>query len=354
MQLISVVDLFCGVGGMTHGLVKEGFRVVAGIDADPTCKYAYEANNPGARFIERDLEEMSADDILSLYPKESLQILVGCAPCQPFSRYSQRYAKQSNKDEKWRLVRAFGRLVGKIKPTIVSMENVPELERHPVFAGFVAILRKGGYHIWYDVVDCADYGVPQTRKRLVLLASQLGPIQIISKTHRKPRTVVAVIGSLPSIGAGQQSKNDPLHRASGVSGLNLRRLRHTPEGGTWRNWPKELVLKCHKKETGHSYGSIYGRMWWEKPAPTITTEFHAIGSGRFGHPEQDRALSLREGAMLQTFPKGYEFVKYGDDWSIGTVARHIGNAVPVRLARVIARSIEKHLREQPAQKRTDK
>jgi DNA (cytosine-5)-methyltransferase 1 len=345
MPGISTVDVFCGIGGLTHGFVKEGLRVVAGIDADPTCKYAFEANNPGARFYEQDLETMSAIEVTQLFPEGDLRILVGCAPCQPFSRYSQRYAEQIEKEEKWRLVSVFGNIIGEVMPIVASMENVPELEKHDVFKAFTGELARKGYNVWHGVVNCAEYGVPQTRKRLVLLASRLGPISIIPKTHRRQRTVQDVIGNLPPIKAGEVAKSDLLHQASGLWDLNLRRLQHTPEGGTWRDWPEELILECHKKETGRSYGSIYGRMWWGKPAPTITTEFHAIGSGRFGHPTQDRALSLREGAMLQTFPKTYKFVRKGEDWSLSTVARHIGNAVPVRLGRVIARSIIRHLRE---------
>ncbi len=342
MHSVSVVDLFCGVGGMTHGFVQEGFRVIAGIDADPSCRYAYERNNRSARFIEAYLEQVSASDIARLYPEGDLKILVGCAPCQPFSKYALRYVKAQRQDEKWKLVGDFGKLIEEIKPEIVSMENVPELQHHRVFTEFIKTLESEGYHLWYDVVDCVDYGVPQTRHRLVLLGSRLGEIALIPKTHRKSKTVANAIGGLPALRAGEQDADNPLHRASGLSDLNLRRIRSTPEGGTWKDWPKRLILECHKKETGRSYGSIYGRMSWNKPAPTITTEFHGIGSGRFGHPDQDRAISLREGALLQTFPRNYRFVE-NEDFSIGTLARHIGNAVPVRLARVIAQSIAKHL-----------
>jgi DNA (cytosine-5)-methyltransferase 1 len=327
---------------MTHGFVQEGFRVIAGIDADPSCRYAYERNNRGAGFIEAYLEQMRASDIARLYPEGDLKILVGCAPCQPFSKYALRYVKAQRQDEKWKLVGVFGKLIEEIRPQIVSMENVPELQEHRVFKRFVATLESEGYHLWYDIVDCVDYGVPQTRQRLVLLGSRFGEISLIPKTHRKPKTVAKTIGHLRAIGAGGHDTRDPLHRASGLSDLNLHRLQNTPEGGGWRDWPHHLILECHKKETGRSYGSIYGRMWWQKPAPTITTEFHGIGSGRFGHPDQDRAISLREGALLQTFPRRYRFVE-DEDFSIGTLARHIGNAVPVRLARIVARSIAQHL-----------
>lgn len=343
MHSISVVDLFCGIGGMTHGFIKEGFRVIAGIDADPTCRYAYEANNRGVQFIEQDLDDISPEDVLCLYPPEDVKILIGCAPCQPFSKYTKRYAIGNKKDEKWRLVRVFGRLIREVQPDIVSMENVPELKEYPVFEEFVKNLEREDYHIGYRIVPCSDYGVPQIRKRLVLLASKFGQIELEPATWKKAKTVMQTIGALPAIRAGERDPRDPIHRASGLSELNLRRIRSTSEGGTWRDWPKELILYCHRKESGRSYRSIYGRMLRHGLAPTITTEFHAIGSGRFGHPEQDRAISLREGALLQTFPKSYKFVKNGEDFAIGTIAKHIGNAVPVQLGQAIARSIKKHL-----------
>jgi DNA (cytosine-5)-methyltransferase 1 len=345
MHALSVVDLFCGIGGMTHGFIKEGFRVIAGIDADPTCRYAYEANNRGVQFIEQDLDAISPEDVLCLYPPEDVKILIGCAPCQPFSKYTKRYAKGNKKDEKWRLVRVFGRLIHEVQADIVSMENVPELEGYPVFEEFVKHLEREDYHIRHRIVSCSDYGVPQMRKRLVLLASKFGQIDLDPNTCKKAKTVMQTIGALPAIRAGEKDPRDPIHRASGLSELNLRRIRSTSEGGTWRDWPKELILDCHRKESGRSYGSIYGRMRRHGLAPTITTEFHAIGSGRFGHPEQDRAISLREGALLQTFPKSYKFVKNGEDFAIGTIAKHIGNAVPVQLGQAIARSIKKHLQD---------
>jgi DNA (cytosine-5)-methyltransferase 1 len=330
---------------MTHGFIKERFRVIAGIDVDPTCRYAYEVNNHGARFIEGDLDEISAEEILGLYPAQDIKILVGCAPCQPFSKYTKRYAKRDRKDEKWRLVRVFGRLIREVQPDIVSMENVPELERYIVFSEFLKTLEREDYRFWYRIVACADYGVPQLRKRLVLLASKFGPIEVDPATRRRCKTVRQTIGALPVIGRGERDPKDPIHRASGLSALNLRRIKSTPEGGTWKDWPKELILDCHKRETGRGYGSIYGRMKWNGLAPTITTEFHGIGSGRFGHPEQDRAISLREGALLQTFPRSYKFVEKGHEFTVETVARHIGNAIPFRLGQSIARSIKKHLQD---------
>jgi DNA (cytosine-5)-methyltransferase 1 len=338
--MASVVDVFCGIGGLTHGFVREGFDVVAGIDVDPSCKYAYERNN-NARFILKDIDDVSAEEILALYPPGETRILVGCAPCQPFSRYTNR----SREDRKWRLVATFADLIAQVRPEVVSMENVPELSRHQVFSDFVGVLQEAGYHVSHSIVDCVAYGVPQTRRRLVLFGSLLGDIGIISATHPpcRRRSVRQVIGGLDPIKAGQASARDPLHKASSLSPLNLKRIRATPKAGGWRDWPDELKLACHKAESGKSYPSVYGRIAWDAPGPTITTQCNGLGNGRFGHPEQDRALSIREAALLQTFPRYYRLLAPGSELVMKTAARHIGNAVPVRLGRIIARTIRRHL-----------
>ena len=336
----SVVDLFCGVGGLTHGFVKEGFNVVAGIDVDSSCNYAYEKNNK-AEFLLKDILELTAEDVIALYPNDDLKILVGCAPCQPFSRYTNR----KSEDSKWKLVGKFAELISEIQPDIVSMENVPELAKHSVFKDFLRILDENHYERSWSFVECVKYGMPQTRTRLVLFASKLGPIEIIKPTHSpsRVRTVRNVIGNIEPIKAGQVSPKDSLHRASALTEINLKRIAATPEGGSWKDWDEELVLKCHKKETGKSYPSVYGRMKWNEPAPTMTTQCNGLGNGRFGHPEQNRAISLREAALIQTFPRYYRFVEPKTEVVIKHVARHIGNAVPVRLGKIIARTIRKHL-----------
>jgi len=338
----SVVDLFCGIGGLTHGFVQEGFNVVAGIDIDPTCEFPFKKNN-SAEFIRKPVEELSADDILRFYPEGDTKILVGCAPCQPFSKYSNR----KSEDEKWQLVGTFAKLIREVQPDIVSMENVPQLEEHPVFYDFLKTLKDEGYSSWWTIVDCVRYGVPQSRHRLVLFASKLGDIRMIRPTHPpcRQRTVRHTIGRLETLEAGQTSRHDPIHRSSALSELNLRRIRATPTGGGWRHWQEDLRLECHKREKGKSYGSVYGRMKWDEPSPTMTTQCHGLGNGRFGHPQQDRAISLREAALLQTFPRYYAFLEPAADLVISGLAKHIGNAVPVRLGRMIARSIMRHLEE---------
>lgn len=344
MNNCTVIDLFCGAGALTHGFIKEGFNVVAGLDADKSCKYAYETNNPGATFIEKKIEDVEAAELKQWYPEGHIKILVGCAPCQPFSAYTQR---KHDRKRKWELLLYFSHLISKIKPDIFSMENVPNLttfRNREIYHNFLEALEDNEYEVSaYPEVYCPDYGIPQHRKRLVLFASkpEYGKIKLLNPTHTpdKYKTVRDVISDLEPLDAGKTSQNDPYHKAAGLSELNLRRIKASEPGGTWRDWPDELVAECHKQESGNSYSSIYGRMIWCAPAPTITTQFRGFGNGRFGHPEQDRAISLREAARLQTFPDDYEFVHPDEPHSITTISRLIGNAVPVELARVIARSI---------------
>ena len=336
----GVVDLFCGVGGLTCGLEKAGLDVVAGFDLDATCEYTYSYNN-NAQFIHKNIEEVTGHDINRLLRGYDIKILAGCAPCQPFSRH-QKDKQNRKKHKDWKLLYQFARLVKEAKPHIVSMENVPELEKEQVFKDFLKTLEDENYHVTYKVVNAADYGVPQRRKRLLLLASKRKKIKFIEPTHSSVVTVRKVIGNLPGIGAGEENTNDNLHIAPRLSEKNLERIRHSVPGGTWRDWPENLVLECHKKDTGKSYSSVYGRMQWDDVAPTITTQFTGYGTGRFGHPVQDRALTLREGAMLQTFPENYSFVPEGEEVVLKNVARHIGNAVPPRLGEVIGLSIKEH------------
>lgn len=346
----GVVDLFCGIGGLSHGFVQEGLKVLAGVDFDETCKFAFEENNKGAVFIHRKVEDLSHQDIQTLFTEanRTKKILVGCAPCQPFSTYTNK--KINSKSEKWKLLYDFATLIEKVQPDIVSMENVPLLkkfEKSPVFGDFVRVLESNGYLVTDQLVFCPDYGIPQKRTRLVLLASKLGKINLLRRSHTEKRhpTVRDAIGKLEPIKSGEQSKTDPLHRASALSEINLQRIKSSKPGGSWKDWDENLRLDCHKKASGESYGSVYGRMVWDEPSPTMTTQCTGIGNGRFGHPEQDRAISLREAAIFQTFPDEYKFFDPQQRLFPSFIARQIGNAVPVRLGRVIARSIIKHIRE---------
>lgn len=340
-EKIACVDLFCGVGGLTHGFILEGLPVTAGIDLDPACRFPYEANNR-ARFIERDISTVTTEELGALFSDADLTILAGCAPCQPFSTYAQRY-ERDGKDGKWGLLYQFARLAKGAMPDVITMENVPTVAKHEVFHDFVDTLKQLGYEVWYDVVDSSRYGVPQMRRRMVLLASKHGGIQMIEPTHEKPKTVKQAIGHLPPLSAGESAPRDKLHVTSTLSEKNLKRIKVSRPGGTWRDWPKDLIAECHRAESGRTYPGVYGRMEWDKPAPTMTTQCYGFGNGRFGHPEQDRAISLREAAILQSFPRDYAFIPQDGEVSFKVLGRLIGNAVPVDLGRAIARSINQHL-----------
>jgi DNA (cytosine-5)-methyltransferase 1 len=351
---VVAVDLFCGVGGKTRGFIDAGIPVVAGIDVDEKCAYSYQFNNPGTVFVNKGVEEISKTELESFYPKNAVKVLIGCAPCQPFSSYSFRYgaAKSTSRDgdDRWGLLYAFRDRILDLLPEIVTAENVPEIFRlnHLVYRRFVEDLLANGYFVSQGIVKCADYGVPQTRERLVLLASRLGPISMIAPTHA-PESYVTVrdaIGKLPKIEAGAIPKRrDALHRSSRLSNLNMERIKATAEGGGWQDWQDELKLACHKRASGATYPSVYGRMNWDGLAPTITTQCFGLGNGRFGHPKQNRAISLREAALLQTFPSDYQFVAPAEKLTFKNIGRHIGNAVPPALGRAIALSILRHVEE---------
>ena len=338
-----VIDLFCGVGGLTCGLKKAGLNVVAVFDFNETCQYSYEYNNK-AKFICADISNLDSKEIEKYYNDKDFKILVGCAPCQTFSKQTNKY-KDRIHDKKWTLLNYFAEHINNIEPDIISMENVPELVKFDIFENFRNNLIDKGYYVSYQIVNCSEYGLPQKRKRLVLLASKLGKISLIKPdTKIKKRTVQDVIGNLPPLKAGGIDPNDPLHRCPKLSEINIERIKQSKPGGTWHDWDESLLLECYKKPSGETYSSVYGRMRWDSPSPTMTTQFYIYGTGRYGHPEQNRALSLREGAILQTFPRNYKFTRKGDTITYKVLGRQIGNAVPVDLGKIIGESIQNHLK----------
>ncbi len=340
----SVVDLFCGAGGLAHGFKLERFNIAAGVDVEAACRFPFEHNNESV-FHEQDVRKLSARKLTAMYPKSGPRVLVGCAPCQPFSTYNQK-----NTDGQWSLVDKFASLITETKPDVVSMENVPRLTEFgggSLYRRFVKKLEGAGYFVTKQIVFLPDYGLAQRRTRLVVLASLHGEwnLEKARFSESNYKTVREVIEVMPALSAGDRHPTDRLHCTSSLSALNFRRLQASKPGGTWRDWEDDLRAECHHRTSGKGYGAVYGRMEWDSPSPTITTQFYGFGSGRFGHPSQDRALSLREGAMLQSFPRSYGFVSEDDRINMRTIGRLIGNAVPVKLGRVIARAARKHLRK---------
>ncbi len=334
--MITAVDFFCGAGGLTRGLMDSGINVKLGVDVDDKCKKTYEANNAPAKFKQYDIKKLSVRGLsteLANIPRNEL-MFAACAPCQPFSK--QRTETKNKKQRT--LLGHFSRLVKVFKPEFVFVENVPGIAHVPgnsTYKRFIKTLKSIGYHYDAADIDAKDYGVPQTRRRHILLARRSKEIRIPNATHGPDKlpyeTVRKAISHYPPIQAGKVHSVVPNHRASILSAQNLKRIKATPKnGGDRLNWPRRLMLKCHKGDyQGHT--DVYGRMWWDRPAPALTCKCHSLSNGRYGHPSQSRAISLREAAAIQSFPDDYIF--YGG--SKASLGNQIGNAVPVRLAQII-------------------
>jgi DNA (cytosine-5)-methyltransferase 1 len=340
VRKIQAIDLFCGIGGLTAGIKAAGIEVKAGLDNDKTCQYAYESNNE-ARFINADISDYKFSDLDKYFTEGATKVLVGCAPCQPFSSHTFKIKNKKN-DKRWTLIDYYVKAVKELRPDVISMENVRGITKTEIFRDFVTNLGELGYTIDYKVVYCPDYGVPQSRSRMILLGSRLGEIKVPEPTLTSENyiTVEQAIKGLPKIAAGEQNEQDKVHRSMKMKELNRERIIASKPGGTWHDWDNRLLPECYKKISGGTYTAVYGRMKWDAVAPTITTQFYNYGSGRFGHPEQNRALSIREGALLQTFPKDYDF---GPNITLGTIGRQIGNAVPPKLGEVIGKTIREHI-----------
>ena len=335
---MKAIDLFCGAGGLTLGLRRAGWDVIAGIDVDEAVGTTYEGNNPGTRFVSADLRSVTDEEMRTLagaVPGAEL-LLAGCAPCQPFSKQRRRGGRRKRAEAT--LLGSFARLVRALEPRVVLMENVPGIVAVPGFSSFRRFLKtlgNCGYECDHHVLNARDFGVPQHRRRYVLLAVHKASAALPSPTDgpgSERTTVRPTIERFPAIDAGEADPSTPNHYAARLSTLNLERIRATPSnGGSRRDWPERLMLNCHREILGFS--DVYGRMWWDRVAPTLTSRCNSLSNGRFGHPEQHRAISLREAAALQTFPDDYEF--FG---AKNRIARWIGNAVPVSFAEALGKA----------------
>lgn len=341
------IDLFCGIGGLTHGLYKSGINIKAGFDIDETCRFSFcQKNNGNPEFINKDIKKLKRQDVIKYFEKNAYRLVAGCAPCQPYSLYQKKKDfKYRAKHQSYGLIENYIKVVKWVNPHFVIMENVPNLKNDPYFKKEFIDFFKNKYEIYSDVVNMADYGAPQNRKRLLFVAikknlsfSKL--FKIPKKLKIKKNNVIDAIGFLPKIKAGQRDKSDYWHVANSLSELNLKRIKKSIPGGTWKDWPEEILLDCYKRLKIKSFLSVYGRLRPDRPSPTLTTKFISYGTGRYGHYEQDRALSIREGAILQTFPISYEFNK-----KLGKtiIARQIGNAVPPLFARILGKELIKNV-----------
>lgn len=339
---IAVVDFFSGCGGTSAGLRAAGYRIAAALDCDTDAAATFRANFPEAAFVEGDVRGLDETALDGLLPEDRRGLLISaCAPCQPYS--SLRRGKRQGMDRS--LLLTLLPFVRRHAPDAIVVENVPGLQKvrgASTWNRFRKELTRLGYHQAWGVVDCRDYGVPQRRRRLVLVASRHGPVTLPQPTHgagRRPHaTVRDWIGKLPVLAAGETHRGDPNHRAGRLGDLNLRRIQATPEGGGRSSWTESLWLECHKGFDGHE--DVYGRLSWDACAPVLTTKCTDITNGRYGHPEQDRAISVREAASIQTFPLDFRFTG-----SLKSSTRQVGNAVPVLLARRVGEHVAAHLAE---------
>lgn len=344
---MNVVDFFSGCGGASEGLRQAGFDIILGLDFDKDAAATYRSNFPEASFIEGDIREVRESvvkQILNAKAKKNKPTLfAACAPCQPFSKQNR---SKKEVDLRRSLLDETHRFIKEIKPDYIMLENVPGIQKvdedeDGPYKNFLEFIYKLGYEYNAFIAKSESYGVPQRRKRFVLIASLNGKVPVPDPIHGENlnpyKTVRDYIGEYPAIKAGEASKFDALHKAAGMESLNLKRISITPEGGDRRDWPESLLNKCHKEYKGHT--DTYGRMSWDKPAPTLTTKCYSYSNGRFGHPDikQHRAISIREASRLQTFPPDYIF--HGN---LAAMARQIGNAVPCKLAKEFGIAIHKY------------
>lgn len=353
MKKIEAIDLFCGAGGLTRGLIDAGVSVLGGYDIDASCCHAYEANNPGATFHCKDVASVTGAELNRLWSNDSIRLLAGCAPCQPFSPAA--HASKVDEDPRYTLLDHFTRLTRTCKPDLVTMENVPSVQKSEPFVALVETLEDLGYAVAYGNVACTDYGVPQTRRRMVLLASRLSKdAPELAPGKEKAPSVGEAIAGLKALQAGEFDPEDPVHIARDLSPLNMKRMKYSKAGGSWKDWPTSLLAECMRKSSGASFRHTYSRMTSDAQSPTITTLFHNFGTGRFGHPTQHRAITPREAAILQSFPRDYEFVEPGQPVHITTLGRLIGNAVPPKLGAAIGNAFVAHVRGCQGRVRTSK
>lgn len=338
--MLTSIDLFAGAGGLSTGLIGEGFRVVAAVELDPTSAKSYSLNHTRSNVIVGDVRSLRGPDLLrrANIARGELDLLTGCPPCQGFSTLRTKRRTQSNReDPRNNLITEILRLVRSMRPRAVVVENVPGLAKDRRFGDFRNGLRKSGYSSEYAVLNASDFGIPQRRKRLVLVALRDKDLPVNWSDYRsEERTVRDAIGHLSSAGSSGDELHDfPECRTPAM----MSRIKATPkDGGSRRDLPPELQCACHVKRDG--YFDVYGRMAWDSVAPTITGGCSNPSKGRFLHPEEDRAITLREAALLQTFPSNYQFcLERGKEH----VARQIGNAFPPELIRPIAKVIKHEL-----------
>ncbi|MHB8199133.1 MAG: DNA cytosine methyltransferase [Vulcanimicrobiaceae bacterium] len=335
---LKAVDLFSGCGGMTLGLRRAGFDVAAAIEIDALAAETYRLNHPNTFVVEQDIRSVDTNVFARrvLGRRTRLDLLAACPPCQGYSAVRTLRRRPSASDERNRLVFEVLRFVDALSPRALLFENVPGLIKDWRFAKFKAELKRRGYSVQYGVEDAADYGVPQRRQRLILFATLL-PMSHLPKVKSARRTVADALSGLLPVG----ESGDPLHDYSERRGDRIRRMikRIPRDGGSRGDLSDDMQLECHKRTDG--FYDVYGRMKWDDVAPTITAGCINPSKGRFLHPESNRAVTLREAALLQSFPVDYRFSLRRGRFA---VAEMIGNALPPLVVEKQAKAIRNHLR----------
>ncbi len=338
MKLISI-DLFSGVGGLTEGLRKAGFQTTLAFEIDELASKAYKLNHKETEVITKDIRTVDIDEIKHKLNGKTIHLLAGCPPCQGFSSIRRLNKPNPVPDERNTLINEFVRFVENLKPYTFMMENVPGLALDESFNKAKKYLEeKLGYHVDYKIVNVKDYGVPQSRKRLVMIGSRLGEIKVAEPVNKK-KTIREIIGKLPK----PELSEDPLHKIFPKHSDKIFQLiKNIPKnGGSREDLGKEKQLKCHlKKNVG--FNDVYGRLRWDDYSPTITGGCLNPSKGRFLHPEQNRCISAREAALLQSFRKGY---KLPIEAPVYKIALMIGNALPPKFCAIQAKSIKLHLEQ---------
>lgn len=337
---LTAVDLFAGAGGLSVGLTKAGFDVRVAVEFDKTAAKTYKLNHTQTKTIVKDIRKLTGPKILRAagLQRSELTLLTGCPPCQGFSRLQTHRSNYNSDDPRNDLIFDILRLTRSIRPQAVMVENVPGLIKNNRFSLFIDGLKKSGYRSIYRIVDAQHFGVPQRRKRLILIATRTGtlPSNLFNPTG-KSSTVRKAIGDLLPHGMSGDLLHDlPERRSEGV----MQRIRATPsDGGSRSDLPPDISgCDCHVNFNG--YRDVYGRMAWESVSPTITSGCNNPSKGRFLHPTEHRAITLREAALLQTFPPHYQFAL---DRGKGHVARQIGNAFPPGLIQPILTRLKSSL-----------
>ena len=339
MTSFNAIDLFSGCGGLSEGLRQAGFKVVISVEVNSDAVRTYKLNHPETHVIQRDIRDLTADDLCNVLGSQTVDLVAGCPPCQGFSSMRRLNRRSSVRDDRNSLVLEYFRIIKIFRPRAIMMENVPALERYYLFKQTVRELKALGYSLDFRILNVSNYGVPQRRKRLVMLGSRIGDVRIPDGDNTTTRTVREIIGALPH----PEDSDDFVHKRHSHHGMRISQMIALipSNGGSRTSLPEDMILECHKKKNV-GFKDVYGRLSWDTISSTITGGCLNPSKGRFLHPEQNRSISAREAALLQTFPPNYQFPS---DIALDDLALLIGNALPPMFSFHQAKYLMEHLQK---------